>query len=73
MTRSEFNAKELEYAELNQEDIFFDSNDVNDFLNEIEDEVKDIITELESIKSVKDLYIVEDVLIGLQKLSKVLY
>ena len=73
MTRSEFNMKELEYDELKKEDTFFGSEDVNIFLNELEDKVNEIKNDLELIKSVKDLYIIEEVLESLQNLSKELY
>ena len=73
MTRSEFNIKELDYEETNEKDTYFRSDDVNGFLNEIEDEIKVMVEELESIKSVSDLYIVEDVLDKLRKFKVDLY
>jgi len=73
MTRTEFNMKELDYAELDKENTFFDSNDVNSFLNDVEDKIKELIEDLVNIQSIRDLYVIEDVLEELKKLSKVLY
>lgn len=73
MTRTEFNMKELEYDELKKENTFFDSNDVNSFLNDVEDKIKELIEDLVNIKSIRDLYVIEDVLEELKKLGKALY
>ena len=73
MTRSEFNIKELDYEETKEFDTYFRSEDVNEFLNEIEDEIKGMVEELESITGVGDLWIVEDVLDALRKFKADLY